>query len=191
MKNVLFILLGLLFVQTSYAKSVNDQFYIDKDGRRYLCRAVSNGSPSDPSDCVNHAYSGPFSKSESIELCSGANSISPATCARKAYSGPFSKSESIDLCTRAYDDGPADCARTAYSGPFSKEESVRLCRRTGSVARADCARKAYSGPYSKEESISLCLNASPALIMRSLDLLHAMPQSQSLFQKIKINLGLK
>ena len=91
-------------------------------------------------------------------------------CVNIAYAGPFSRSESMDICTGARSIGPAQCAVRAYSGPFGRDESINFCKRTGTLAMAECAIKAYAGPYSREEALKLC-KASPALLIRSLDLM--------------------
>jgi hypothetical protein len=112
--------------------------------------------PNDSVACAEKAYSGPFSREESIELCQGARGLAPATCAQTAYSGPFSKTEAIQLCKNAISNAPIDCAYDAYSGPFSREESIRLCAQSRTKGPVECAKKAYSGPFSKDEAIELC-----------------------------------
>ena len=171
----------LFLISTSACFAFADAFYIDKDGIRYLCQPESQTSPGGAADCVNLAYSGPFSKDESIKLCAGAKSVAPAQCATKAYAGPFSKTESLALCVGAKTIGPADCAVKAYAGPFSKIESLNLCAKNGSVANADCAIKAYAGPYSKEEAISLC-KENPALPLRMLN--HMMTTSPAMRMRV-------
>lgn len=174
---LLILLTSLLAFQVAHA----DSFTIIRDGKEYLCEQRGPSNPIDSVECANKAYSGPFSREESQQLCAGARSIAPADCAIKAYSGPFSRTEAVELCSRARTIGPADCAAKAYAGPFSRTESVELCRGNGSLANADCAIKAYAGPYSKEESIRMC-KESPLLVLRSLNLLE---QSQDLKPKIE------
>lgn len=171
-----------------------DSFTVIRDGTEYLCQSTGS-APIDPApsgSCANKAYSGPFNKSESIDLCTGARDEAPADCGIKAYSGPFNKSESIQLCKRARSTGPADCANMAYSGPFNKSESLELCSVRGTIAHADCAIKAYSGVYSKQEAIQLC-KANPQLALRSLNLIESSEDLKSKVQNIKaqMNLGIE
>ncbi|MBS1971853.1 MAG: hypothetical protein JSU04_16195 [Bdellovibrionales bacterium] len=175
MKPLLMIAL-ILSATTAFA----DSFKLTRDGQEYLCTATAPTTPGGAVDCVNKAYSGPFSRDESMRLCSGARSTAPAECAMKAYAGPLSKEESINLCIHARSTGPVDCVSKAYAGPFSKAESLDLCSGDTSVATADCAIKAYAGPYSKAESIRLC-KGEPQLMMRSLKL---MEKSQEIQQKV-------
>lgn len=172
-----FVFAMLLNASSAFA----DSFYIDKDGIRYLCEPI-NESPGNVTECVNLAYSGPFSKAESMQLCTGAKSVAPAQCATKAYAGPFSKTESITLCTGARSIGPFECASKAYAGPFSKTESLSLCAKNGSIAHADCAIKAYAGPYSKEEALAMC-KQSPHLPLRILN--HMMSTSPTMQLRAK------
>lgn len=100
MKKQLFV---LLVAMTSTAAFADDSFYIQKDGKNYLCQSTGgnpspNPNPGGAVDCANKAYSGPFSKDESMTLCQGARDVGPAECALKAYSGPYSKAESIKMC---------------------------------------------------------------------------------------------
>lgn len=174
----LILTIGLLLA-ASLAQA--DSFTVIRDGKNYLCEEQDPViDPGGNLRCVDKAYSGPFSKDESIRLCAGAHDESPALCAVKAYNGPFSKEESIGLCIGARNMGPAECAVKAYNGPFSKVESLNLCER-GTLANAECAIKAYAGPYSKEESIRLC-KSNPALVLRSLQLLE---QSSDIQEKIR------
>lgn len=132
---------------------------IDINGRPYTCTPRSGGSlpGNGAGECATVAYQGPFSRDESIRLCTGARTDAPARCAIKAYQGPFSKEESLNLCTGAHSVGPADCAVKAYQGPFSKAESLSLCSSAwADVATADCAIRAYQGPYSREEALRMC-----------------------------------
>jgi hypothetical protein len=153
MKSVLFsfLLLGsFLFSTHADARSV----IIDIGGVRHQCTPMNNGNPF---ECIETAYRGPFSRSESETLCAGAFSSSPALCAIEAYRGRFSKSDSINLCIGATtDNGPIDCANAAYNGPFSLSESLEICSNNGSERNAVCAIKAYSGSYSKAEAIKIC-----------------------------------
>ena len=166
-----------------------DSFTIIRDNKQYACEYTGDqGSGTSGSDCATKAYSGPFSREESISLCRGANSEAPAECGILAYSGPFSRTEAVQICTGAYSTDPAECASKAYSGPFSKEESVRLCARSGSIDNADCAIKAYSGPYSKEESITLC-STNPRIAVKGLNLL--MQNSPTMKSNYLRNLNLK
>ena len=174
---LLLIIAGLLLTQLASA----DSFTIIRDGKEYLCEQRGPTNPIDSVECANKAYSGPFSRDEAQELCSGARSIAPADCGIKAYSGPFSRVEAVQLCKRARTIGPADCAVKAYSGPFSRVEAVELCSGNGSVANADCAIKAYAGPYSREEAVRMC-KEQPHLVLRSLELL---AQSQELKPRIE------
>ncbi len=150
------LLTAIVFLSTAaFAQTVD----IDINGRPYICTPRSGGGfpGGGAADCANVAYAGPFSRDESLRLCSGARNEGPARCAIKAYSGPFSKDESLNLCTGAQSVGPADCAIKAYSGPFSKTEALQLCSSAwSSVSTADCAIRAYSGPYTREQAISMC-----------------------------------
>lgn len=175
MKSVLFILSTFTFVIFSNQNAnAQDSFELIKDGKTYVCQAKSTQPPPDngsAAECARLAYSGPFSREESIQICQGARDNAPAECGVDAYRGPFSKSEAIQLCkgtSNFYQ--PSACASAAYRGPFSKDESLRLCERTGTAATADCAIKAYQGPYTKEEAIRLC-RSNPNLILKSLNLL--------------------
>lgn len=172
-----FVILAMIF-STSVAFA--DSFRMVKDGQEYLCSSTSPTTPGGAVDCVNKAYSGPFSREESMRLCQGAASTAPAECASRAYAGPYSKEESINLCIGARSTGPVDCVTKAYNGPFSKSESFELCSRDSTVANAECAIKAYAGPYSKAESIRLC-KTNPHLMLRSLNL---MLQSAVIQQKV-------
>lgn len=172
----LLILVMMLAASVAFA----DSFRIIRDGQEYLCSATAPTTPGGAADCVDKAYSGPFSKEESLRLCQGARSTAPADCALKAYSGPFSKEESIAMCTGARSTGPIDCYNKAYAGPFTKAESMDLCSGDVTEANAECALKAYAGPYSKAEAIRLC-KANPSLLLRSLKL---MEQSKEVQQKV-------
>ena len=175
MKPFIYVLMLLAGISASA-----DSFTIIRDGKEYMCE-LRNPLPIDPVDCINRAYSGPFSRDEAQQLCVGARSAAPAECGIRAYSGPFSKSESIQLCVQARTVGPAECGIRAYNGPFSKEESVTLCKGNGSLANADCAIRAYNGPYSREEAVRMC-KEQPHLVLRSLALLE---QSQDLKPNIE------
>ncbi|MCO5143269.1 MAG: hypothetical protein M9962_09295 [Oligoflexia bacterium] len=143
--------ISLLLVNVSQAKT------IEIDGEQYSCEKIEEKGNGNAGSCVNKAYSGPFSKSESIQLCDGARNNGPADCALLAYSGPFSKSESIKLCQGVRSKGPGECAILAYQGPFSKTESLELCNHPRATKQtAQCALEAYAGPYSKSESIKIC-----------------------------------
>ncbi len=173
----LFLLLSVLTI-TSLCRA--DSFTIIRDDKQYLCEQQGAIDPGQAADCATKAYSGPFSKDESVRLCQGARSVAPADCAIKAYSGPYSRDEAIQLCQRAKTLGPVDCATKAYGGPFSRLESISLCQGNGTLANADCAIKAYSGPYSREEALQMC-KEQPMLVMRSLKLIE---QSADLKQKV-------
>lgn len=174
----------LLFIATASSAHA-DSFTIIRDGKEYMCSPTQPRDPNDAVDCVDEAYRGPFSKEESMRICSGATSKAPALCAIGAYRGPYSKEEAISLCQRATSaSGPVECATAAYRGPFSKEESLQLCTRGGTAANAECAIKAYRGPYSKEEAIRLC-KAEPMLLMRSLNLMESSPEIQSKIRLFK------
>jgi hypothetical protein len=166
------ILILLICILSTQAFAYDDSFEINKDGYQYLC-TVQNGSGngSNAAECVEKAYSGPFSRDESLKLCTGARNAGPALCALKAYSGPLSKEESLGLCTSAYSTSPADCFSTLYSGPFSKEESIRACSQNGDSNTAQCVLRAYAGPYSKEQALKLCAR-NPSLLNVALSALH-------------------
>lgn len=134
-----------------------DGFEIIQNGRVYRCEEKTNTNPGGAGECATKAYSGPFSKDESIRLCTGASGV-----------------------------GPAECAIKAYSGPFSKVEALEICSNNGSLANADCAAKAYSGPYSKQEAIKLCKTSNASLIHRSLLLLDSAPELREQIQEIKL-----
>ncbi|WP_413943617.1 hypothetical protein [Bdellovibrio sp. HCB-162] len=175
----------MIFVVAMANTAHADSFTTIRDGKEYMCTSTEPRNPGNAVDCVDTAYRGPFSKEESMRICSGATSKAPAECATAAYRGPFSKEESISLCVRATSaTGPVDCATTAYRGPFSKEESLQLCSRGGTLANAECAIKAYRGPYSKEEALRLC-KAEPALLIRSFKLMESSPEVQSKIQLFK------
>jgi hypothetical protein len=139
--------------------AVADSFTVIRDGREYLCSPTGSSQPPNPGggavDCVNKAYSGPFSRDESMQLCSGALNVGPALCAIKAYAGPFNRAEAIELCARS-----------------------------GTEAHAECAIKAYAGPYSRAEAIQLC-KAQPSLMLRSLKLMEKSPEVQSQIHLLK------
>ena len=131
------------------------------DGKEYSCKPTRDqGRPGNGNNieaCVSTAYSGPFSKSESISLCTGGRGTAPAECALAAYAGPFSKDETMELCTAARTVGPAECAQKLYAGPFSKQETMKLCSsRNATIQNANCAIKAYRS-FSKKESIEMCM----------------------------------
>jgi hypothetical protein len=174
MKPVKQILLGLsTFGLIAAVAHADDSFEVTKNGIVYLCQAETSTNPGgNAADCANDAYSGPYSRDESLQLCQGARNNGPAECGKKAYAGPYSKVESIQLCIGARDVGPADCGAKAYAGPFSKAETLLLCARGGSVATADCAIRAYAGPYSKQQAIDLC-RSNPELINVALRQLHS------------------
>ena len=48
------------------------------------------------------AYAGPFSKEESLKLCSHNGSERIGVCAIEAYRGPYTKAEAIDMCKNPY-----------------------------------------------------------------------------------------
>jgi hypothetical protein len=125
------------------------------DGVRHQCTPIGNGN-GNIVQCIETAYRGIFSRSESERICAGAFDESPALCALEAYKGILSREESIDLCIGALSEGPATCVKVAYAGPFSRDESIRLCRRTGTERIAVCALETYRGPYSKEQAIEMC-----------------------------------
>lgn len=161
-----FLIFGLM-IQLSAAQAMADSFTVIREGREYLCSTTGNG-PRPPSGPGGGA----------------------ADCSNKAYNGPFSRSESLELCSGAYDEGPADCGIKAYAGPFSRSEAMELCKRTGTIAHAECAIKAYAGPYSRSEAIALC-KSQPNLMLRSLELLESSPEIQSKVQKMKSTLAIQ
>lgn len=149
-------------ISCAVASASPDSFYVTQDGRQYLCRATDGGTPGgDPTDCIAKAYQGPFSRTESIELCDGAN-----------------------------DTGPADCAMKLYAGPFSKDESLQECK-GGTLRRANCVLKAYAGPYSKQESLQICRNTNIPLLMRSLDLINSTQETKAKAHAYKLKFNLK
>jgi hypothetical protein len=148
------IIFTMLMLLTSYL-TVAQTIEIDISGVRHSCTPMSSGPGR--MACADLAYSGPFSREESVELCAGAINDAPARCALRAYRGPLSKEETVSLCRRAYSEGPVECLELAYRGPFSKEESILLCAGSrATVENAHCALRAYQGPYSKEEAIRMC-----------------------------------
>lgn len=167
-----------------------DSFSIIKDGKNYVCTSTDTPQPPPPNNggtiaCGNKAYSGPFSKEESIRLCSGALDTGPADCGIKAYAGPFNKEEAIKLCIGTRKAlGPADCGIKAYAGPFNKVESIRLCEVTGTTEVAQCAISAYAGPYNKEESIQLC-RQNAMLVMKALKLIEQSDDAQLKIRAMK------
>jgi hypothetical protein len=129
---------------------------IEVNGIKHSCTPLNNNGGT-RIDCINLAYSGPFSRDEAQQLCQGAYDDMPARCALRAYRGSFTKEEAIRMCIRAKSEGPIDCFELAYSGPFTKEESLRLCSNNRASSRtAQCALDAYRGAYSKDEAIELC-----------------------------------
>ena len=129
---------------------------IEVNGIKHSCTPFNNNG-GNRIDCINLAYSGPFSRDEAQQLCQGAYSDMPARCALRAYRGSFTKDEAIKMCTRAISEGPIECFELAYSGPFTKDESLRLCSNyRASTRTAQCALDAYRGVYSKDEAIELC-----------------------------------
>ncbi len=129
---------------------------IEVNGIKHSCTPLNNNG-GNRIDCINLAYSGPFSREEAHQLCQGAYDDMPARCALRAYRGSFTKEEAIRMCIRAKSEGPIDCFELAYSGPFTKEESLRLCSNSRASSRtAQCALDAYRGAYSKDEAIELC-----------------------------------
>jgi hypothetical protein len=129
---------------------------IEVNGIKHSCTPFNNNG-GNRIDCINLAYSGPFSREEAQQLCQGAYNDMPARCALRAYRGSFTKEEAIKMCVRAISEGPMDCFELAYSGPFSKDESLRLCSSYRANSRtAQCALDAYRGVYSKDEAIELC-----------------------------------
>ena len=146
----------ILFLNNAFANPV----IIDIGGVRHACTPIEQGNPN---ECIDIAYKGPFSRSESLDLCAGSYDKSPATCAIEAYRGRYSRAESLTLCKGSTTEtGPIDCANLAYNGPFSNAESIELCSHNGSDRTAVCALDAYRGPYSKIEAINLCKNPSVA-----------------------------
>jgi len=160
--------IALMLLAISALPAFAQRVDIEIEGRPYSC-VPREGRPEprpdgDPSQCANRAYSGPFTREESIRLCEGARDDSPARCALKAYAGPFTREESITICTRARSEGPADCALKAYSGPFTRAEAMDLCSSPrADVGTAQCALNAYSGPYTREESIRMCRGSKKGL----------------------------
>ena len=181
-------LLSILFALTTLASlpAFADSFQIIRDGISYTCRADTI-TPVDPGGslaCVDRAYSGPFNRDESMEICAGARTTAPADCAIQAYTGPFNKAESIALCKGARSQGPSECAITLYAGPFSKDEALNFCGINSTKAHADCAIKAYQGPYSREESLRLC-KADPQLLLKALKIIEKSRDAQIEVLKIK------
>lgn len=151
-----------IFLFSSMLLADSAPFYLEKDGVRFYCAPTAGADPTAIANCISKAYSGPFSKDESEDLCQGASSNAPADCALEAYRGPFSKSDSINLCRGATSLGPKECATAAYRGPFSSSESIELCKNNGTLENFNCADKLYKGPYSKADSIRLCkVSTSP------------------------------
>lgn len=150
-RKLLFLLLVLL------TAVVHAETIIERDGQRYSCEPIRSTPPANPATCAAMAYSGPFSRQESQDLCQGVRSNAPAKCALEVYSGPFSKDETMRLCTQVRSIGPGKCAILLYKGPFSKDETMQLCaNRFATQQTAQCALEAYSGPFSKEESLEMC-----------------------------------
>lgn len=147
-----FIVLFLLSASSAFA----DSFKIIREGQEYICKSTEVSDPGRVVDCATKAYNGPFSRDESMQLCSGAKDI-----------------------------GPAECGIKAYNGPFSRAEALELCQRSGTLANAECAIKAYNGPYSKAEAVRLC-KSEPHLMMRSLDLMQQSPQIQEKVFQLKM-----
>lgn len=158
-----FILLSAIAaISLSSSAAFADGFELIKDNKKYWCEE----SISDPGNA--------------------------ARCAEKAYRGPFTREESIRICSGARNEGPADCAIAAYRGPFTREESVQLCERNGSLERAECAIQAYRGPYSREEAIRLCRGTSaPQLLLRSLQLVNGARDLEGKVRDIKKQLPLE
>lgn len=153
------LLLGLLLILSS--QTYSQVLEIELQGERYSCSPY--GSPSGGRECYEHAYAGPFSKEESMNLCGGVGTVMPAKCARKAYAGRYTKTQSLELCHRALSEGPVDCSELLYSGPFTLSESMSFCSHpTATAQSAQCVLEAYKGPYTKEESLRLCRNGRPA-----------------------------
>lgn len=149
-----FIFLIIIFsISTAFA----DSFHIVKNGQEYLCSSVSAPSPDALEACFSKAYSGIFSREESLSVCQGARSTAPADCLKRAYSGIFSRGEAIQLCrgTRS-EKGPVECFNKVYSGAFSKAEAMEVCSGDATIGNADCLFKAYAGRYSKNEAIEIC-----------------------------------
>lgn len=161
---------AIIIITAIHSLTLANSFELIKDGIKYRCNQVAS-DPGGTVACVDKAYSGPFTKDESIEICQGSNDTAPAECAIHAYNGPFSKNESIRLCKFAYSISPAECANKAYSGPFTKEESISLCDNNGTLENAECAIRAYAGPYTKEEAVYMC-KTNPTLLNRMLKVLH-------------------
>ena len=182
------LIFAVLFVTSSFA--VADSFTIIRDNIEYMCEQKTPLNPIGAIDCIDKAYSGPFSKDEAKLLCQGARNTAPAECGSKAYAGSFTKPEAIKICTGARSNGPVDCAQNAYSGPFDKTQAIRLCEKNGSTLNSDCAIKAYSGPYSKDEAVNLC-KEQPMLAIRSLSLIEQSVDLKESVQNIKKNLILK
>ena len=90
------IIFSLVFLMAG-VQAHADSFTIIKDGKNYVCTSTETPEPPPNTGgaiaCGNKAYAGPFSKEESIRLCSGALDVGPADCGIKAYAGPFNKEE--------------------------------------------------------------------------------------------------
>ena len=149
------IILAALMALSVNAFADGSPFYTEIRGVRFYCAPVDDQPDNGTAyDCIQKAYAGPFSKSESEQLCSGAYSAAPADCAIKAYSGPFSKSESLDLCaSKSSSERTANCAIKAYSGPYSKAEAIRICK---SNFTADSMYSYFGGTkaFGQKQSIS-------------------------------------
>lgn len=159
---------------------------IEIDGERYQCELMGEDKPDGVLNCVNKAYSGPFSQEESRQLCQGARNDMPAQCGLRLYSGPFNKEETIRICKGSRTLGPAECAELAYSGPFNKEETMELCGHPRATkGNAECALKAFSGPYGKVESIQMCKVSSAELQFSSSK--HSQASTQSSLSKEGLN----
>ncbi len=172
MKPAIYALLFLASINIASAR------IIEIDGERYQCELIGEDKPDGVLSCVEKAYSGPFNREESQQICQGARNDLPAQCALRLYSGPFNKDETIRICRGARSLGPAECAETAYRGPFNKEETVELCSHPRvTKGNAECALRAYSGPYSKSESIQMCKVSTAELQFSSLKLPSANTQS--------------
>ncbi|WP_345197576.1 hypothetical protein [Kistimonas scapharcae] len=129
---------------------------VEVDGMRYFCEE-RGGDSSSVASCLDLAYSGPFTRSESEKLCLGANTHWPAECGVRAYGGIFTRSESLQLCIRARSLGPVECAELAYAGPYTRKETLELCAHPQATKKnAQCALELYNGIYSRKDSILYC-----------------------------------
>ena len=93
-----------------------------------LCKDARSTAPA---LCAIRAYK-KWSRSQSLSLCTGALSEGPAECTEIAYAGPFSRTETFELCSnkRATKEN-AQCALELYSGRYSRREAIQMCKVNG------------------------------------------------------------